>query len=211
MKKFLQKLMACFMIVMLVACARKKPDPNTFVFTPKILEKRQMETRRYDNIREADLLSASAQVLQDLGYILEGSETKLGVLIAHKQRDATDAGEIAANVATWTAVFIAVDLPLYIILTPIYALGNARYKPSVHANDTTSATSEDQTIRVVLVVQPVRNEAGKTLDKNHFVRVGFQRIVRRGSFSAETLQDPAIYQEFFKRLSKSVSLEAQKI
>ena len=39
------------------------------------MKQRQLETRRYDGIQEASLIAASANVLQDLGFNLENSET----------------------------------------------------------------------------------------------------------------------------------------
>lgn len=157
--------------------------PNTFVVTPALLQQRQLETRRYDGIKEVDLISASANVLQDLGFNLENSETKLGVLTASKQRDATNGGEVAA------AIFVAL-------------LGGG-----------VMAISKDQTIRVALVVRPVNDSNGKAMTDSHFVRVTFQRVVRRtdNSVTAETLREPELYQDLYERVSKSVFLEAHKI
>ncbi|MHA7600932.1 hypothetical protein ACX12L_13420 [Alicycliphilus sp. T452] len=163
-------------------CAVQAP-PNTFVVTPELLQQRQLETRRYDGIKEADLLSASSNVLQDLGFNLENSESKLGVLTASKQRDAFNAGEFAA------ALVIAL-------------LGGGA-----------TATSKDQTIRVALVIRPMTDGSGKASEGSHLVRVTFQRIVRRtnGSTYAETLKGEELYRDFYERLSKSVFLEAHKI
>lgn len=156
--------------------------PDTFVVTSELISRRVIETRRYEGIKEPDLLSACANVLQDLGYNLENSETKLGVITASKQRDATDAGEVVAM------IFIA-------------ALGGGAMP-----------ISKDQTIRVALVARPV-TEDGKVVPDKHFVRITFQRVVRRtdNSTYAETLKDAKLYEEFFDKVSKSVFLEAQKI
>lgn len=72
--------------------------------------------------------------------------------------------------------------------------------------------SKDQTIKVALVARPV-TEDGKILENKYFVRVTFQRIVRRtdNSVYMETLKDTKLYEEFFDKVSKSVFLEAQKI
>lgn len=157
--------------------------PNVFVVTPAQLQQRQLETRRYDGIKEVDLISASANVLQDIGFNLENSETKLGVLTASKQRDATNGGEVAA------AIFVAL-------------IGGGAM-----------AISKDQTIRVALVVRPVTDSNGKAMADSHFVRATFQRVVRRtnNSVKTETLREPDLYQDLYERLSKSVFLEAQKI
>ena len=63
------------------------------------LQQRTLQTRRYENISEKDLLSASAGAIQDLGFNLEESETQLGVITASKDRDATEAGQVALAVA----------------------------------------------------------------------------------------------------------------
>lgn len=156
--------------------------PDTFIVTSELISQRAIETRRYEGIKEQDLLSACANVLQDLGFNLENSETKLGVITASKQRDATDAGEVVAMIL-------------------LAALGGGAM-----------AISKDQTIRVALVARPV-TEDGKVVPDKHFVRITFQRVVRRtdNSTFAQTLKDTKLYEEFFEKVSKSIFLEAQKI
>lgn len=94
------------------------------------LKTRQLQTRRFDTKEEATLLSASAQVLQDLGFNLDESETKLGVIVASKDRDATEAGQIVG------AVLIAV---IFGVSVPVDKL---------------------QKIRVSLVTRPMKSETG---------------------------------------------------
>lgn len=177
----MKKILVSIGVLLLAGCVTI-PE-NLFVVTPQLLEQRQLETRRYDGMNEAGLITASANVLQDLGFNLENSETKLGVITASKQRDATQGGEIAV------AIVVAI-------------LGGGAM-----------AVSKDQTIRVALVVRPVNDSAGKPMPESNFVRVTFQRVVRRtdNSVVPETLRDPELYKDFFERLSKSVFLEAQKI
>lgn len=157
--------------------------PNAFVVTSEQLARRQIETRKYEGIKEENLLVASSNVLQDLGYTLENSESKLGVLTASKQRDATHGGEVAA------AVLLAL-------------LGGGA-----------TPISKDQTIRVALVVRPVQATTDNNPTNSHFVRITFQRVVTRTDNSkfAETLTDKTLYEGFFEKLSKSIFLEAQKV
>ncbi|APR05985.1 hypothetical protein [Thauera chlorobenzoica] len=157
--------------------------PKTFLVSEQQLQKRQIETRKYEGINETDLLVACSNALQDLGFNLENSETKLGVLTAAKQRDATNSGEIAA------AIVVAL-------------LGGGAM-----------AISKDQSIRVALVVRPATDGDGIYQENSNFVRITFQRVVRKtdNSAFAETLDDPELYQEFFDRVSKSVFFEGQKI
>ena len=169
------------LLPLLWGCVTAPPD--TFQVTATQLQRRQTETRMYEGISEADLLTASTNVLQDLGFNLENSETALGVITANKQRDATDGGELAVSLIF--GVLGGVDVPV----------------------------SVDQNIRVTLVVRPVLDSKGKDLKEKFYVRVNFQRLVRRsdGSILAETVREPALYQEFHDKLSKSVFIEAQKI
>jgi hypothetical protein len=65
---------------------------------PESSANRQRQTRTFDGITEPALLAASAAVLQDLGFVLDESESSLGVLVASKRRSARNAGEIAGKV-----------------------------------------------------------------------------------------------------------------
>jgi hypothetical protein len=173
--------LVCSTVALLAGCVTL--PPNAFVVTQEQLARRQIETRRYDNIKEENLLIASSNVLQDMGFSLDNSETKLGLLSASKQRDASEGGEVAI------AIIVAL-------------LGGGA-----------TPISKDQTIRVSLVVRPIQATAGNVPVDSHFVRITFQRIVRRtdNSMFAQTLDDKELYEGFFEKLSKSVFLEAQKV
>ena len=54
------------------------------------IQQRQLQTRMYDTSDETKILSASASLLQDLGFTLDKSETKVGLIVASKDRDATN-------------------------------------------------------------------------------------------------------------------------
>ena len=156
---------------------------DTSVNTPQSLEQRQIETRRYDGISERDLITASINLLQDLGFNFENSETELGTIIASKQRD-TEGLE-----ASFTHYLSSM---LLLLVLPV---------------------TKDQITRVAIVVRPVLDSNGETIDDSHLVRVTFQSIALRtnSSTSGKTLSDPELYQGFFEKLSKSVFLEAQEI
>ena len=199
-------------LIGLTGCVHKIPD-GAFDVSPDMMAQRQIESRKFSGISEEEILISSSNVLQDMGFNLENSEVKLGVLTANKQREATNAGEIAGAIIM--AALFRVQMP----------------------------TSKDQTIRVALVIKPAPSEsmigtlysgaskasdpetsksakgkktpapAAEVLPESFIVRVTFQRIVRRtdNSTYAETIKDPELYQEFFDKLSKSVFIEAQKL
>lgn len=216
MRKFHRRAIALVLVASLTGCVAIPPD--AFKVSPEMMSQRQIESRRFVGIAEEEVLVASSNVLQDMGFNLENSEVKLGVLTANKQRDASSAGEIAG------AVILAV---LFRVAAPV---------------------SKSQSIRVSLVVQPAGKEsaiaqtyAGATaptieaaIDKAvaaepttvakqvseaintpgaYVVRATFQRIVTRtdNSVYVESIKDPELYQEFFDKLSKSIFIEAQKV
>ena len=61
------------------------------------LEDRRLQTRLFDTDDEATVLSATAGVLQDLGFNLDESETELGVLSASKDRGAVNAAQVTLS------------------------------------------------------------------------------------------------------------------
>lgn len=150
------------------------------------LQDRQMQTRRYDGSSEADILSASAEVLQDLGFNIDESETKLGLLVCSKERDATEAAQVAASIAF---AFLAI---------------------ATGSSSSSLPIDKKQQIRASLVVKP----GGEDNPGSYFVRITFQRTVwntENQVSKIEGIRDPKIYQEFFDKLSKSIFLEANEI
>jgi hypothetical protein len=87
-----------------VAMEIGKPPENA-------LKLRPLETRRYATLDERAVLLASTQTLQDLGFTVSESAPGAGVLVASKQRDARETGQVVgaivlavlfgANAAVW--------------------------------------------------------------------------------------------------------------
>jgi hypothetical protein len=201
----------------LVGCVAPIP-PDAFSVSPELLEKRQLQSRRFNGISEESALVSSSNVLQDMGFNLENSEVSLGVLTANKQRDASNAGEIVG------AVFLAL---LFGVMAPVSKSQSIRVSLVVHPAGTESAIAPSYSGASGATPLDAATKAVKKLPKseqkevidlatkpgNFVVRVTFQRVVTRtdNSVYVETINDPEIYQEFFDKLSKSVFIEAQKI
>ena len=124
-------------------------------------------------------------MLQDLGFAIDASETRLGIVVASKERSAINEGEVATQ---YLLVFLSI-----LALTPT----NATY-------------AKRQELRVALVTRPVTGitaGADATL-----VRVTFQRSVFDNHDRLQRLEaviGPELYQQFFDRLSQGVFLEDQ--
>lgn len=168
-------------VALLSGCAGEIPK-EALQLNPESVAARQVQTRRFDSRDEKALLAAGAAVLQDLGFILKTSEPGLGVLVADKDRSAVEAKQVVGS-----------------IMLTLISLGAIPLLP----------WDDHQKISAALVTHPSEARDGATL-----VRVTFQRIVwntRKQVSKMELLDEPAFYEEFFQRLSKSVFLEAQQL
>ena len=109
MSRHLKRLAAvCVCAFVLAACEQSIPK-EALQLSPDSLERRQAQTRVFETNNEAELLSASAALLQDLGFNLDESEVDLGVLVASKDRDATEADQVAASIVM--AALLGVAMP----------------------------------------------------------------------------------------------------
>ena len=172
----LLRLLLCAPLFVAPGCAANIPK-QALNLQPDSLARRQLQTRRFDTEDELKLLQAAAMVLQDLGFAIDESETKLGVIAGSKSRDATSAQQIigAVIVAALSGAAVPVDNVQHI-------------KASV-----VTRSSQPETMNL---------------------RVTFQRTIVNtdGQVSrVESLEDPALYREFFDKLSKAVFLQANDI
>lgn len=169
-------------ISILVGCQTIPKD--ALQLKPESLENRQLQTRKFNSLSEQDALMSAAGVLQDMGFTITESETKLGVLVGSKDRSAVHAGEVAGA----------------ILLTLL--------------SGATTHYSKNQQIIASLVTTPVVNDKGIIQKNSFYLRVTFARLVWNTNNQltiAEQLTDSELYQEFFDKFSKSVFLEGQKI
>lgn len=97
------------MIPLVTGCSTTVPK-SALAMNPQTLEMRQLQTRKYATRDEAKILSASAGLLQDLGFSIDNSETKVGLIAASKDRDATDGGQVVG--AVLVAALFGVSTPI---------------------------------------------------------------------------------------------------
>lgn len=91
-------------------CAETIP-PEALKWNLTTIEDRQLQTRKFDTGKEETILSASAGLLQDLGYNIDDGEAELGLVVGSKDREAMDGGQIAASIVVeaFTGVKMATD------------------------------------------------------------------------------------------------------
>ena len=152
---------------------------------------RQMQTRRYDGVDDATLLSASIHVLQDLGFTIKASDTQLGFIEGSKEQEAKAPGQKAG----------LLFLEMLVIALASQGGSSAPQFPQ-------GPPPEEQTVNVMLVITP----AGPGFPHSRLVRVTFSRWVRQPlQMVAGTLREPELYEAFFQLLSKSIFLEAHQL
>jgi hypothetical protein len=156
---------------------------DALVLSPDSLERRQLQTRRIDGISEKDLLNASAGVLQDLGFNIDESETKLGVIVASKDRSAVTASQVAGAVAM---ALLGASMPIDKTQKIRVSLVT---RNMVDSNGSPIPNSHLLRITIQRLVWNTANQISRI----------------------ESIEEPLIYEEFFERLSKSVFLEVNKI
>ena len=188
--RFKALLVATTVAVAASGCAR---DPNQVameVGAPpgaedgvSTIEWRALQTRRFETDDGLKILHAATGTLQDLGFTIVESSADVGVVVASKQRDAEESGQIAGQ------VMVAVLAGLF----------GSYHNPT---------WDKEQSIYVTLIASPIANSRmtevralfDRRLTNNHGLL-----------WRTELIEDPEIYQEFYDKLSKGLLLEAHKI
>lgn len=198
----MKKLIVSLCVLSLLAgCATQIP-PEALQFQPDTLANRQLQSRKYDIKSEKELLTASNNVLQDMGFNLDESNMPLGVIVASKNRDATDSGQIAG------AILMAALFRVQTNYDKDQKIRASLVTKPAATNNPIQVDVTTKTGKQVKFGQPVEAPSG------YVVRVTFQRLVwnQKGVLSKiEGINDPEIYQEFFDKLSKSIFLQAQNV
>lgn len=170
----------------LAGCATTEAK-QFFVLAPEAPAHKAAQTRFFETRAPNELLSASAAVLQDLGFHIEESGRELGFLRAAKERSARTSSQMYGRIA-------------FLILS----LGSALMPIDL-----------EQRIAATLVARPVDADATRWEVRIMFYRVVWKGdgmagrdYVPPGEQSMEMIREPFIYQQFFAKLSKAVFLEA---
>jgi len=181
------------------ATAPRTTPRELFQLAPESAAHKATQTRHFETRDSDELLSASAAVLQDLGFQVTESDRDLGFLRAAKERSAREYGqEIRRGIVAFLTTLLSA-----------FGGGNAVVVLPVDLH---------QQINASLIAQPSREREG-----SHEVRIVFYRLVWKGDGSSGDtrippgeqrmlmIRDAEIYQRFFGRLQKSVFLESEKL
>jgi hypothetical protein len=145
----------------------------------KATELRSFQVRRYERANDIALLAAATATLQDLGFTVTESAPAAGVLVGLKHRDATEAGQVAAQV----------------VLTVAAAILGVYHNPT---------WDESQEIHVTVVTSPVATGPARDV-RVSFDR--YITNNQKHLWKTELVTDREIYREFFDRFDNALSLE----
>ena len=170
----------------LAGCVTHTQPDAFFQLTPESAAHRSMQTRMFETKDETELLSASAAVLQDLGFQLEESVRGVGFLRATKERSAREYGQEIGR-----------------FFLGLLSLGKSRIPVDFH-----------QKIAAMLIARPIDQKGARQEVRIMFYRVVWKgdgqadrQYLTPGEQRMEMLRDPMMYQTFFAKLSKAVFLE----
>lgn len=177
----------CLLLVSHTAgCVTPTQPAELFQLTAESPAHRAMQIRYFETKDERELLSASAAVLQDLGFQVEESVREVGFLRASKERSAREYGQDIGRSFTF-----------------LLTLGKLNKPVDLH-----------QKIAAVLITRPINPEATRQEVRIMFYRVVWKgdgqadrQYIPPGEQRMEMLRDPVMYQQFFAKLSKAVFLE----
>ena len=107
-KAFIIYVMLSLLAFNLTACQTGVPK-EALTLSPESLADRQLQTRIFETNDEMKLLTASAALLQDLGFTIDQSEVGCGVIVCSRDRNVTNPGEVIMSMTL--AVFLGVYYP----------------------------------------------------------------------------------------------------
>ncbi len=176
MRRALNILTVCG-ILLLAGCSGIPED--AFRLSPSSLKDREMQTRIYEDVSEAQILSTSVAIIQDLGAQIVESESALGLIVGHKKRDATSPSQVAGAALSF-------------MLTGIV--------PSI---------DKEQKIKISLVASPVSSVEDNERWKVRLTIQRLVWNTRNQLDRVEGVKSPEVYQAFFNKLDKALFLEKQ--
>jgi len=175
-----------FLWSQLAGCVTPTQPAELFQLTAESPAHRAMQIRFFETKDETELLSASAAVLQDLGFQVEESVRDVGFLRASKERSAREYGQDITRSFTFLLSLGKIYMPVDL----------------------------QQKIAAVLVTRPINQEATRQEVRIMFYRIVWKgdgqadrQYIPPGQQKMEMLRDPVMYQQFFAKLSKAVFLE----
>jgi len=86
---------------------------------------RQMQTRKYSTRDDTKVIQAVVGLLQDDGFTIQELEADLGVVLGSKNREAIEAGQVAAAVLVGVVFGVAIPIDKYQLMSASIVISEA--------------------------------------------------------------------------------------
>ena len=195
---FLTSIAGLFFLIN-VGCTHSSLLKRAFIINGSVLEKRALQTQRFQNLSKKDLISAIVAVMQDLSFSFDEGNNDLGLFIGSKRRSFTrylPVTRTEQRFQTQTQVINGqvVSRPV-LVNVPVTV-----FEPFVFITET----------RIAIIIYPLFQNKDEA-QKDFLVRANLQQMTWNESTGGITEADPFggpdFYKDFFSKLSKSVFLE----
>lgn len=191
-------------LLLLSGCAMSPSIPTgAYTLEPEYLAEHQMQTHRFNDIKEETLLSASADVFQDAGFSIDEADANIGILTGSKKRyasteDQRTVGFIAPLFGIEVTAEHSQDIYTSLLVKPVTDENGNPVKDSFNVHILFQST---------VLVSP----AHVSCNPFGFFMGAISCQTTQDRYEYRTLKDPKVYQEFFDGLSKAVFLEKEGI
>lgn len=98
------------MVLLFLSGCQTGIPPEALALSEQSMEWRVMQSRKFETSDQEMMLNVSAGLLQDLGFTIDDTESKLGLLVGSKNRSAVSAGQQAgAILAALMGTYVSTD------------------------------------------------------------------------------------------------------
>ena len=171
---FTKRFLPLLLLINLCGCYQ-----DFYILDKDYLQKRELQTKRFDTLNQEKLFLASVQVLQDQGFTILESNTNLGIVTAKQTEEFGFFSQLADRV----------------LGDVVHGALNALFRDD---DDPAYDVSMETFVTVFI----------KADKSSSLVRVSFTRFVTDSEdhTRAETIENKATYKDFFNKLEKYVFL-----
>jgi len=188
------------------------------------LQQRAIESRRFDGLSAKELLSASTNVLQDMGFNIDEADAGLGTITGSKSWAPDDPMGLRDG-KDWLSIPSIGPLSLLSAALETHRSYVKNFKQDYRVSLVIKPAPVTASAEVIKAGKDKKNQnpkaSGELADSRNFiVRIIFEKTSKLDESKqpihtplsySESVKDPALYLDFYDKLSKAIFLEAQQI
>lgn len=191
-------------LLLLAGCATTPYIPEgAYTLELESLSEHQMQTRRFENVSEETLLSASADVFLDAGFSVDEANSQIGIIAGSKKRYAsTDEQRAVGFIAPLFGIEVTAehsqDIYTSMLVRPV-------------TNEKGEIVPNSFSVHILFQSTVLVSPAHVSCNPIGFLLGSISCQTTQDRYEFRTLKDPVVYQEFFEGLSKAIFLEKEGV